>query len=84
MFGNGLGLNGSYINLTQIKTKADAIKYSIEFTSKNGEVDYVASQELFDFICKNVDLPDSSIDEMSYITEFMNQCIDILKEKRSE
>ena len=37
-----------------IKSKADALKYAIEFTAEDGKPNCEAAQELFDFICKNL------------------------------
>ena len=56
-------LNSSYPTLGSFKSKADAIKYAIDFTagtdsSINRIPNYTAAQEMFDFICKNVQLPE--------------------------
>ena len=56
---NALGFAGLPATMNGFKSKADAIKFAIEFTvgcdaSINRAPNYNAAQELFDFICKNV------------------------------
>ena len=59
------GFSGS----TSLKSKADALKYAIEFTSSgeypNRVADMKKAKELFDFICENVQLPDVETDQLS-------------------
>ena len=59
------GFSGS----SSLKSKADALKYAIEFTSTgeypNRVPDMAKAKELFDFICKNVKLPDVETDQLS-------------------
>lgn len=45
----------------EIKSKAEALKYAIEFTAENGKPNYKAAQEMFDFINKNLSLSDDTI-----------------------
>lgn len=61
----GLGLSsGSVPSISSIKSKADAMKFALEFTVKVSDdytkrtLDYEAAEELFNFICKHVQLPD--------------------------
>lgn len=59
------GFSGS----SSLKSKADALKYAIEFTATgeypNRVPDMVKAKELFDFICENVQLPDVETDQLS-------------------
>ena len=59
------GISGS----SSLKSKADALKYAIEFTSTgeypNRLPDMTRAKELFDFICENVQLPDVETDQLS-------------------
>ena len=63
MLNSGFGAVAPMPSINGFKSKADALKYAIEFTascdsSLNKFVNYDMAQELFDFICKNVQLPD--------------------------
>lgn len=51
---------GSTLYMNSFRSKGDALKFAIEFTSSvlENKVNYDAAQELFDFICRNVPLPD--------------------------
>lgn len=62
-----LGISGS--PMSSLKSKADALKYAIEFTA-TGEYPHRApdikkAKELFEFICENVKLPDVEVDQLS-------------------
>lgn len=52
-----------------LKSKAEALKYAIEFTSTgeypNRQYNMKKAKELFDFICENVKLPDVEVDQLS-------------------
>lgn len=57
--------NGSVLgsSMQSFQSKADALHYAIEFTATldcagRRKADYEAAQELYDFICGNVQLPD--------------------------
>lgn len=61
MRNNVLGLSGSVF---AFESKAEAMKWAIEFTAgwKSPDerlVRYEQAQELYDFICRNVQLPDT-------------------------
>ena len=60
-----MGFNGSALSssMQNFQSKADALHYAIEFTattdcSGSRKVEYEKAQELYDFICRNVQLPD--------------------------
>lgn len=70
-------------SINDLQSKADAIKYAIEFTEivelhGSNKVDYVAAQELFDFICKNVNLPDVRPNPADGLVEFAKKYIEKL------
>ena len=76
----GYPLNKS---MNDLQSKADAIKYAIEFTEivelhGSNRVNYVAAQELFDFICKNVNLPDVKPNPADGLVEFAKRYIEKL------
>lgn len=73
----GYPLNKS---MNDLQSKADAIKYAIEFTEivelhGSNKVNYNAAQELFDFICKNVNLPDVRPNPADGLVEFAKEYI---------
>lgn len=50
------------MSLDKFQSKADALHYAIEFTATfacdgSRKADYEKAQELYDFICRNVQLP---------------------------
>ena len=53
-------------NINKFESKAEALKFAIEFTANYTEdgtkaANLTAAQELFDFICKNVELPETQL-----------------------
>ena len=62
-----LGFSGS--PMSSLKSKAEALKFAIEFTATgeypNREPNLEKAKELFDFICENVKLPDTEADQVS-------------------
>lgn len=64
-------LNSSYPTLGSIKSKADAIKYAIDFTATDTPCsrtpNYEAAKKMFDFICENVTLPEVDNSEIEKI-----------------
>ena len=80
-----LGFAGSPMSL---KSKADALKYAIEFTSTgeypNRVPDMTKAKELFDFICENVQLPDVETDQISNSLNGFTSMMERLSEKKKE
>lgn len=78
------GLSGS----SSLKSKADALKYAIEFTATgeypNRVPDMVKAKELFDFICSNVQLPDVETDQLSNSLNGFTSMMERLSEKKEE
>lgn len=67
--------------INNFQSKAEAIKYAIEFTetieiSGPNRVNFEAAQELFDFICKNVKLPDVRSNPADGLVEFAKKFIE--------
>ena len=81
-----LGFSGS--PMTGLKSKADALKYAIEFTSTgeypNRVPDMTKAKELFDFICENVQLPDVETDQLSNSLNGFTSIMERLSEKKEE
>ena len=81
-----LGFSGS--PMTSLKSKADALKYAIEFTATgeypNKVPDMVKAKELFDFICENVQLPDVETDQLSNSLNGFTSMMERLSEKKEE
>lgn len=78
------GLSGS----SSLKSKADALKYAIEFTATgeypNRVPDMAKAKELFGFICENVQLPDVETDQLSNSLNGFTSMMERLSEKKKE
>ena len=78
------GFSGS----SSLKSKADALKYAIEFTGTgeypNRVPDMAKAKELFDFICENVQLPDVETDQLSNSLNGFTSMMERLSEKKEE
>lgn len=72
--------------MRNFNSKAEAIQFAIEFTatvniSAPNSPNYNAAQELFDFICKNVELPDVKVNPADGLVEFAKEYIEKLANK---
>lgn len=69
-------------NVHSFQSKAEAIKFAIEFTACYADGCSIpneeAAQELFDFICKNVNLPDVKLNPADGLVEFAKAYIEEL------
>lgn len=81
-----------YAGMSAFQTKAEALQYAIDFTAIHADgglkADYEAAKEMFDFICKNVKLPETkseSLDDfMSKSSDFFDSLykrLDSIREK---
>lgn len=77
-----MGLNGgtTYTSIQNFQSKADALHYAIEFTATLAcdgirKADYEAAQELYDFICKNVQLPDVTPNPLEAFSEYLKKSL---------
>lgn len=81
-----LGFSGS--PMTSLKSKAEALKYAIEFTATgeypNRVPDMAKAKELFDFICENVQLPDVETDQLSNSLNGFTSMMERLSENKKE
>ena len=76
-----LGALGGIPLLNGFKSKADALKYAIEYTGiwEDGRrlVNYEEAQKLYDFICGKLDLPeiekDVTADAMKAVTDMIEE-----------
>lgn len=63
-------------------SKAEALQFAIEFTASSSmggrKVEIEAAQELYDFICKNVELPDVRPNPADGLVEFAKKYIEKL------
>jgi hypothetical protein len=85
MFGLNAGITGTP-GLSGFKSKGEALKYAIEFATqwKDGEktINYPAAEELYNFICKHVELPETFDDGLSSLFEKAREYVD--EEKRNK
>lgn len=60
-------------------SKAEALQFAIEFTASSSmggrKVEIEAAKELYDFICKNVNLPDVKPNPADGLVEFAKEYI---------
>lgn len=77
-----MGFNGgtTYTSLQNFQSKADALHYAIEFTATlacdgGRKADYEAAQELYDFICRNVQLPDVTPNPLEAFSEYLKKSL---------
>lgn len=76
-------------NINNFSSKADALKFAIEFTASSDmsgsrTFDKEKAQELFDFICKNVELPDVRVNAADGLVEFAKEYIEKLAKAKGE
>lgn len=88
MFGAlSAGLTGTP-SMSGFKSKGEALKYAIEFTTqwKEGEkiINFTAAEELYKFICKNVELPETFDDGLSSFSQRVNESIEEEKRNREK
>ena len=88
MFGAlSAGITGTP-GLSGFKSKGEALKYAIEFTTqwKDGEkiINYPAAEELYNFICKYVELPETFDDGLSSFFQRVNETIEEEKRNREK
>lgn len=79
----------SYGTLSSFRTKADAIKFALEFTATATAegvrcANYEQAQELFDFVCKNVNLPDTDAFQIEQMSGLVDKIIDGINGKKKE
>lgn len=67
----------------KIRTKADAIVYAIEMAKYSNDA-YNQAQKLFDFICKNVKLPETDIMTLDQIHEVVAGIVDMVYRKKEQ
>lgn len=72
--------------MRNFQSKAEAIQFAIEFTASTSmgerKADLEAAKELFDFICKNVELPDVKPNPADGLVDFAKEYIKKLAENK--
>lgn len=65
--------------MRNFQSKAEALQFAIEFTASASmggrKVDLEAAKELFNFICKNVELPDVRPNPIDDLVEYAKEYI---------
>ena len=64
------------MSLDKIETKADVLKYALEFTAENGKPNYDEARKMFEFFTSLVSLPDTKEDwtkSMLNVLDKMNE-----------
>lgn len=87
MFRLNAGITGTP-SLSGFKSKGEALKYAIEFATqwKDGEkaINYPAAEELYNFICKHVELPETFDDGLSSLFEKAREYVEEEKRNREK
>lgn len=64
------------MSFDKIETKADVLKYALEFTAENGKPNYDEARKMFEFFTSLVSLPDTKEDwtkSMLNVLDKMNE-----------
>ena len=73
--------------MKSFNSKAEAIQFAIEFTASSSmggrKVELEAAKELFDFICKNVELPDVKPNPVDGLVEFAKEYVKKLAQEKN-
>jgi hypothetical protein len=68
--------------MRSFNSKAEALQFALEFTASSSmgglKADLEAAKELYDFICKNVELPDVRVNPADGLVEFAKGYIEKL------
>jgi hypothetical protein len=74
--------------MRNFNSKSEAIQFAIEFTASSSmggrKVELEAAKELYDFICKNVELPDVRPNSADGLVEFAKEYIEKLAKVKGE
>ena len=74
--------------MSSLKSKADALKYAIEFTATgeypNRTPDIKKAKELYNFICENVQLPDVETNQLSNSLNSFTSLMEKLSKEKDE
>lgn len=57
------------MSFDKIETKADVLKYALEFTAEDGKPNYDEARKMFEFFNSLVSLPDSKEDRVTKLAE---------------
>lgn len=61
------------MSFDKIETKADVLKYALEFTQENGKPNYDEAKKMFEFFTSLVSLPDAKDDWTSKMIEVLDK-----------
>lgn len=61
------------MSFNKIETKADVLKYALEFTAENGKPNYDEARKMFDFFTSLVNLPEVKEDYMKTIVGLLDR-----------
>ena len=73
--------------MKSFNSKSEAIQFAIEFTASSSmggrKVELEAAKELYDFICKNVELPDVHPNPADGLLEFAKEYVTKLAKEKN-
>ena len=73
-------------NINNFASKSDAVKFAIEFTARFSDdgteriPNLDAAQALYDFICKNVELPETQLAQWGDVIANANEIAEMVKQ----
>lgn len=72
-------------NINKFESKSEALKFAIEFTANDTDdgtraANLTAAQKLFDFICKNVELPETQLAQWGDVIANANDIAEMVKQ----
>lgn len=63
------------MSFDKLETKADVLKYALEFTAENGKPNYDEARKMFEFFTSLVSLPDTKEDRVAKLAERLTKDI---------
>ena len=61
------------MSFDKIETKADVLKYALEFTAENGKPNYDEARKMFEFFTSLVSLPEAKEDYMKTMVGILDR-----------
>lgn len=68
-----MGTMNGVMSFDKIETKADVLKYALEFTQENGKPNYDEARRMFEFFTSLVSLPEVKEDYMKSILAVLDK-----------
>ncbi len=73
---NTMETTKNFLGFDKIETKADVLKYALEFTQENGKPNYDEARKMFEFFTSLVSLPEVKEDYMKTMLSVLDKMRD--------